>query len=120
MTEEPKSQEFLALRAEKIHRRSIAIVLTPGFLVLAFCIATELRSLAKFARLGGNAVNDIGRQNYARGEQRKIARRDRHSKRCSPVSALGCVMAFPDPSTDVLRGDIKRGGTMRRVHANNE
>ena len=40
--------------AEKIRRRrSIAIALTLGFMVLAFYVAT-------FVRLGGNVVNGIG------------------------------------------------------------
>ncbi|MFT3732319.1 MAG: protein CoxF [Hyphomicrobium sp.] len=54
MTEQPKAPERLDPRAEKIRRRrSIAIALTLGFMVLAFYIAT-------FVRLGGNVVNGIG------------------------------------------------------------
>ncbi len=54
MTEEPKFPERLDPRAEKIRRRrSIAIGLALGFMVLAFYVAT-------FVRLGGNVVNGIG------------------------------------------------------------
>lgn len=54
MTEEPKIPEPLDPAAEKIRRRrSIAIALTLGFMVLVFYIAT-------FVRLGGNVVNGIG------------------------------------------------------------
>ncbi len=54
MTEEPKIPERLDPAAEKTRRRrSIAIALTLGFMVLIFYIAT-------FVRLGGNVVNGIG------------------------------------------------------------
>jgi len=54
VAEEPKFPEPLDPRAEKIRRRrSIAIGLALGFMVLAFYIAT-------FVRLGGNVVNGIG------------------------------------------------------------
>jgi hypothetical protein len=51
---EPKAAERLDSRSEKIRRRrSIAIGLALGFMVLAFYIAT-------FVRLGGNVINGIG------------------------------------------------------------
>lgn len=54
MTEEPKAPDRTDLRAEKIRRRrSIAIGLALGFMVVAFYIAT-------FVRLGGNVLNGIG------------------------------------------------------------
>jgi hypothetical protein len=54
VTDEPRFPEPLDARAEKIRRRrSIAIGLALGFMVLAFYVAT-------FVRLGGNVVNGIG------------------------------------------------------------
>ncbi|MBS0233376.1 MAG: protein CoxF [Proteobacteria bacterium] len=54
MKDDPKSPERLDPAAEKIRRRrSIAIGLALGFMVLVFYIAT-------FVRLGGNVVNGIG------------------------------------------------------------
>lgn len=50
MTNDPKSTERLDPAAEKVRRRrSIAIALTLGFMVVAFYVAT-------FVHLGGNAV----------------------------------------------------------------
>jgi hypothetical protein len=54
VTEEPKHPERIDQRAERIRRRrSIAIGLALGFMVIAFYIAT-------FVRLGGNVVNGMG------------------------------------------------------------
>lgn len=54
MTDDLKFPERLDPAAEKIRRRrSIAIALTLGFMVLVFYVAT-------FVRLGGNVVNGIG------------------------------------------------------------
>ncbi|RUO97318.1 protein CoxF [Hyphomicrobium sp.] len=54
MTEEPRHPERIDHRAERIRRRrSIAIGLALGFMVIAFYIAT-------FVRLGGNVVNGMG------------------------------------------------------------
>jgi hypothetical protein len=54
VTEEIKPPEHIDQRAEKIRRRrSIAIGLALGFMVLVFYVAT-------FVRLGGNVVNGIG------------------------------------------------------------
>jgi hypothetical protein len=54
VAEESNMPQRLDPRAEKIRRRrSIAIGLALGFMVVAFYIAT-------FVRLGGNVVNGIG------------------------------------------------------------
>jgi hypothetical protein len=54
VTQTPQTTERPDQRAERIRRRrSIAIGLALGFMVLAFYIAT-------FVRLGGNVVNGIG------------------------------------------------------------
>lgn len=54
LADDPKTPERLDPAAEKIRRRrSIAIGLALGFMVLVFYIAT-------FVRLGGNVINGIG------------------------------------------------------------
>jgi uncharacterized membrane protein len=54
VSEELKKRDEQERRAERIRRRrSIAIALTLGLMVIAFYVAT-------FVRLGGNVVNGIG------------------------------------------------------------
>jgi uncharacterized membrane protein len=54
VSEDPKNRDEQERRAERIRRRrSIAIALTLGLMVIAFYVAT-------FVRLGGNVVNGIG------------------------------------------------------------